>query len=646
MGVVGETLGAAAIAALPAEQKALYQSMSEAEQAVFAGMSEEQRAAFAAMSPEERAKAMREQGVVGPPLSAAALAALPADQKRLYENMSDAERAAFASMSEEARAAYQSMSAEERATYMKETMGVPEMIGADGKPIKVGGSGSSRRGGGGDAGGLPAAELEKLSPEERAKYETMSAAQRAAFAGMTEEQRKAFASMSEEEKSKMMEKLGFPEFFEGSGGPGTRDISIQADSAAHLKAMMEKRRSGDDEDDGATGAGGMGANGRKRRSRHRGKPMITSLKGSKAVPAWMLHKTARVEYELEMASRGETEEDNQDFGEFVEDRFVELYGLKKIAEANLRDTLKGLKQSSETHTRLEIFRTLTALVPGDAEGESSSQPFSNQAAIFMRQVLGQLVKICREDHLSGMKGDAFWACYAKPDVLKVPAAYFERIIERLNKQVSYLKEQKASAKASAEGEPQAPAANKFAAVQMDPKKEADIIRAIKTLEAVLTDHAKKDLPLTADKMIDESGKSLRGEGEQKVKEINVGDDLSCKKPTAKGTVGRVCVDSFLFRALEHWDKLMDLEEEMLLRAFGTWDFNGDGHLELKEFTHMVKFSNAAVRQAKVTRAFLAASGGADVVHKERLGPIMLSYGLKLENKPASSASPATGEAAG
>ena len=291
MGVVGETLGAAAIAALPAEQKALYQSMSEAEQAAFAGMSEEQRAAFAALSPEERAKVMREQGVVGPPLSAAALAALPADQKRLYENMSDAERAAFASMSEEARAAYQSMSAEERATYMKETMGVPEMIGADGKPIKVGGSGSSRRGGGGDAGGLPAAELEKLSPEDRAKYETMSAAQRAAFAGMTEEQRKVFASMSEEEKSKMMEKLGFPEFFEGSGGPGTRDISIQADSAAHLKAMKEKRRSGDDDDDGANGAGGMGANGRKRRSRHRGKPMITSLKGSKAVPAWMLHKT-------------------------------------------------------------------------------------------------------------------------------------------------------------------------------------------------------------------------------------------------------------------------------------------------------------------------------------------------------------------
>ena len=54
MGVVGETLGAAAIAALPAEQKALYQSMSEAEKAVFAAMSAEERAAIAAMSPRPR----------------------------------------------------------------------------------------------------------------------------------------------------------------------------------------------------------------------------------------------------------------------------------------------------------------------------------------------------------------------------------------------------------------------------------------------------------------------------------------------------------------------------------------------------------------------------------------------------------------
>ena len=70
----------------------------------------------------------------------------------------------------------------------------------------------------------------------------------------------------------------------------------------------------------------------------------------------------RIEYEVEMAARGEEEEDNQDFGEFCEDRYVELYGLKKIAEGNLRDLLKGLRHASKSHVRLEIFRQVSALV--------------------------------------------------------------------------------------------------------------------------------------------------------------------------------------------------------------------------------------------------------------------------------------------
>jgi len=60
---VGEALGATAIAALPPEQKALYEYMSEAEQAAFAGMSEEQRATFALMTPEERAQSLRLAGM-------------------------------------------------------------------------------------------------------------------------------------------------------------------------------------------------------------------------------------------------------------------------------------------------------------------------------------------------------------------------------------------------------------------------------------------------------------------------------------------------------------------------------------------------------------------------------------------------------
>ena len=88
---------------------------------------------------------------------------------------------------------------------------------------------------------------------------------------------------------------------------------------------------------------------KRRRRRRRDSRMITSLKGAKAVPEWALHKAvgsimqARVDYELEMAKRGEEEDDNQDFGEFVEDRYVERYGVKTMASDNLRDVIKSLK---------------------------------------------------------------------------------------------------------------------------------------------------------------------------------------------------------------------------------------------------------------------------------------------------------------
>ena len=304
-GVVGEGLSAAAIAALPAEQKALYDGMTEAEKAAFASMSEEEKAAYAAMSPEERAKAMRQAGIVGEPLSAAALASLPDEQKKLYESMSEAERAAFASMSEEERAKYAAMSPEERAAAMAE-MGVAE-IKVD--PLMQSGSGPGV--------GLSKEEMANLTPEQLKAYEGMSAAERAAYAGMTEEQRKAFESLSPEEREKMMNDLGYPQFFEGSGGPGTRDIAVQWDGKAQMALNKKARRGGDDDGAGKADADADGANGKKRRRRNRGKPMITSLKGAKAVPAWMLHKTvgtmmqARVEYELEMAARGESEDDNQ-----------------------------------------------------------------------------------------------------------------------------------------------------------------------------------------------------------------------------------------------------------------------------------------------------------------------------------------------
>ena len=69
-------------------------------------MSEAEREAYAKMSPEERTKMLRSKGVAGPALSAEKVAALPAEQRAMYEQMSDVEKAAFAGMTPEEQAVY------------------------------------------------------------------------------------------------------------------------------------------------------------------------------------------------------------------------------------------------------------------------------------------------------------------------------------------------------------------------------------------------------------------------------------------------------------------------------------------------------------------------------------------------------------
>ena len=66
----------------------------------------------------------------------------------------------------------------------------------------------------------------------------------------------------------------------------------------------------------------------------------------------------RIDYETEMAGRASASDEaleNQDFGEFVEDRFMEMYGIKKVAHENLRDFVKTLKDCSGNHIRLKTF---------------------------------------------------------------------------------------------------------------------------------------------------------------------------------------------------------------------------------------------------------------------------------------------------
>ena len=113
---------------------------------------------------------------VGGGLSSSQVAALTPSQRAMYEGMSEEERAAFSSMSAEQRAQLESMSPEERSKAMSAA------AIANSTP------------------GLPAAELAKLSPEDREAYDGMSAAQRAAFASMSEEQRAAFSKMSDADR--------------------------------------------------------------------------------------------------------------------------------------------------------------------------------------------------------------------------------------------------------------------------------------------------------------------------------------------------------------------------------------------------------------------------------------------------------------
>lgn len=80
--------------------------------------------------------------------------------------------------------------------------------------------------------------------------------------------------------------------------------------------------------------------------------------------------------------------------------------------------------------------------------------------------------------------------------------------------------------------------------------------------------------------------------------------------------------------------LEDREEELILRAFGSWDTNGDGELQLEEFTQMVQFANPDATQRKITRAYMSASGGEDQVDKAKLPQALIANGLQLADRPA------------
>merc|ERR1711871_1120271 len=94
------------------------------------------------------------------------------------------------------------------------------------------------------------------------------------------------------------------------------------------------------------------------------------------------------------------------------------------------------------------------------------------------------------------------------------------------------------------------------------------------------------------------------------------------------------------RTLEHWQMQEELDQEETMAAYRSWDLNGDGMLQLDEFSDMVKFSNPSAGQRKITRAFIAASSTSgdndeaeSYVDTSRLGPALQLYGFTLKDRP-------------
>ena len=176
-----------------------------------------------------------------------------------------------------------------------------------------------------------------------------------------------------------------------------------------------------------------------------------------------------------------------------------------------------------------------------------------------------LVTITNEDHLSGLKGAAFWTHFARPDCIKLPIIYYEKVQDRLAAAArKYL--------AHIEG------AQTRTHRAMLAKRERDLNRMVRCCEATLLDHSKSTLLETPD--IGEGNESkakVYEYGNTEMSKSRTKKDPSNKKamnprvcittllrPSAFSSLTRVpsllphsqvCVDCFLFRAIEHWIRL-------------------------------------------------------------------------------------------
>ena len=110
-----------------------------------------------------------------------------------------------------------------------------------------------------------------------------------------------------------------------------------------------------------------------------------------------------------MLSLEAPDDESQTIAEFIDQKFVETYGIRKLAKGHLHNLILGLSVHSPSRRRLKLFRSLTDLVPGDT-------PHSHATAEFYQLLLRTLVDAIAEDHLSGVSAALFWRHFGRDEV--------------------------------------------------------------------------------------------------------------------------------------------------------------------------------------------------------------------------------------
>ena len=336
---------------------------------------------------------------------------------------------------------------------------------------------------------------------------------------------------------------------------------------------------------------------------HQGRSrMVKSLMAANAMPMWAVCKIvstflrARVLHG-HMVSL-DSEENTQHFSEFVEDRFVETFGMRTLATENLRDLIAGLQQYSGLHVRLSTFRSLTGLVPGDGERTGS-------AAEFYCLLLRLVVDVLEDDQLSGVGTELFWKHFGRHGRIRISVAYLDQMTDKLAAIVQ-------AAQADAKGHGASRHLTRSRRLRSFVQGLECMISALDALPAIDQAHADE-------KNIAESGK-------RPTLEIGGASERE-----------RVDFDLFLESAVSKWRQAEEVRKDAMLKAFESWDADGNRHMPFVDFERMLTFANGELVTKRMVGNVFLLSTWKDRLDPDELGRVLLAHDLSLLPKPTAKA---------